>query len=365
MSEAYGSDGISKMRWGNASAMERRSVLKMLAAAVAAGAAGGFPTPAFADAELVVSNWGGKAEEAVMAAFGDAAKEQTGLSLVVDGSGPMPGKVRAMVEAKHATWDIADISLGNSGQLGAAGYVEEIDYSIVDKTKVLAGLATKWGVSNYLFSYIFAVNEDLAKDKAPKTWADFWNVKKFPGKRALPGSSQGTLEAALLADGVDPAKLYPLDVDRAIAKIKELKADCIFWKGGAQSEDLLRQGEVVASLMWSNRAVVVRREIPSVTWTWDNAILTSSGWCVPKGNPAGKAAAMKFINASLDPAAQAKVFQIVGMSPSNPAAAALIPAAEQPYNATGFADKQVRQDDTWYAERGDAAEAKYVEAISS
>ena len=343
--------------------LNRRSFLKMLAAASAAGA---IPQLAFAaDDEFVLANWGGTAEKAVMEAFADPLKEKTGLSLVVDGSGAMAGKVRAMEEAKNVNWDVMDIDLGNMAQLGTAGFAEEIDYSIVDKSKVLPGLATRWGVGNYLFSYVFAVNEKKVKGPVPKTWADFWNVKDFPGKRALPGISAGTLEAALLADGVEPAKLYPLDVDRAIAKIKQLTPHCVFWKTGAQSEDLLRQGEVVASLMWSNRAVVVRRDVPGITWTWDNAILCSSSWGVPKGNPAGKAAAMKFINLSLDPDSQAKVFAIVGMSPSNPAASALIPAAERQYNATAFADKQVQQNEAWYAEHGAAAEAKYVKAIAS
>jgi len=341
----------------------RRSFLKML---TAAGAVGLIPRSGFAaDGEFVLANWGGTAEKAVMAAFADALKKSTGLSLVVDGSGPMAGKVRAMEEAKNVNWDVMDIDLGDMTQLGTSGFAEEIDYSIVDKSKVLPGLATRWGVGNYLFSYVFAVNEKKAKGAVPKTWADFWNVKDFPGNRALPGFSAGTLEAALLADGVVPAKLYPLDVDRAIAKIKQLTPHCVFWKSGAQSEDLLRQGEVLASLMWSNRAVVVRRDMPGISWTWDNAILCSSSWGVPKGNPAGKAAAMKFINLSLDPASQAKVFAIVGMSPSNPSAAALIPAAEQQYNAIAFADKQVQQNEAWYAEHGAAAEAKYVKAIAS
>ncbi|UUZ69074.1 extracellular solute-binding protein [Polaromonas sp. P2-4] len=252
-----------------------------------------------------------------------------------------------------------------SALLGAKGLVEEMDYSLIDKKQVLPNLSRKYGIGNYLYSYIFAVNSQVVKGKTPKTWADFFNLKDFPGKRALPGSSQGTLEAALLADGVDPAKLYPLDVDRAIAKIKSIKAECVFWKSGAQSEDLLRQNEVMAALMWSNRAVVVRRKNKNISWTWDKAILAASGWAVPKGNPGGKADAMKFINLMLDPAGQAKVFEVVGMSPSNPKALPMIPADEQAYNATASAANQIAMQDDWYAKFADAAEAKYLEAISS
>ena len=283
-------DGLEAASWREAMAFERRTVLKVLGGTLAATL---IPqAPAFAaDGELVLQNWGGTAAKAVMAAYAEATKQQTGLALTVDGSGSMAGKVKAMEDAKHVTVDIIDLDLGNTTQLGTLGLLDEIDYTIVDKAKVLPGLTTRWGIGNYLYSYIFAVNERRAKGKVPKTWADFWNVKDFPGKRGLPGGSQGVWEAALLADGVAPDKLYPIDIDRAIRKIKELKPDAIFWKTGAQSEDFLRQGEVMASLMWSNRAVVVRRQMAGITWGWDQAILAASGWSVPKDNPAGRKAA--------------------------------------------------------------------------
>ena len=345
--------------------MDRRRALQVMGGAAAVGLLPGGMARAATGGELVLQNWGGTAEKAVLAAYAEATKAATGLTLVVDGSGSMAGKVRAMEDAHHPTVDVIDLDLGTTTQLGEAGMLEELDYGIIDKTKLLPGLSTKWGVGAYLYSYIFAVNEKRAKDKVPKTWADFWNVQDFPGKRGLPGGSQGVWEAALLADGVAPDKIYPIDMDRALRKIKALKPNAVFWKTGAQSEDFLRQGEVMASLMWSNRAVVVRRQLKTITWGWDHAILAASGWSVPKGNPAGREAAMTFINLALDPAGQAKVFDVVGMSPTNPAASALIPPDEQQYDATAFASQQVMLSDAWYAQHADEAEAKYVEAISS
>lgn len=349
---------------GNALAVERRTVMRLIGGTLLAGTLPHSRALA-ADDEIVLQNWGGTAEKAVMAAFADTAKQQIGRTLVVDGSGSTAGNVRAMEDAKHVTVDLMDLDLGTSMQLGQAGLLEEIDYAIVDKSKVLTGFATPWGVGSYLFSYIFAANEKRVKDKVPKTWADFWNVKDFPGKRGLPGESQGVWEAALLADGVASDAIYPIDFDRAVRKIKELKSNAVFWKTGAESEDLLRQGEVMASLMWSNRAVVVKRQLKSIAWTWDQAILASSGWSAPKNNPAGRKAAMQFINLALDPAGQIKVFQIVGMSPINPAASKLLSEEDRVSDATSHADKQVRLIDAWYAEHAEEAETKYLEAISS
>jgi putative spermidine/putrescine transport system substrate-binding protein len=273
-----------------------------------------------------------------------------------------------MVEAKNVTWDVCDASVGGVMELGNAGLLEEIDYTIVDKTRVRPGLAYKWGICNYLFSYVMVVNTTKFGGKPPRSWADFWNLKDFPGKRMLRGSCPGSLEAALLADGVAPDKIYPADVGRALAKIKEIAPQTIFWKTGAESEDLIRSGECVAGLMWSNRANLLRIEMhDALEWPWHGAILAPAVWMVPKGNPAGRKAAMEFINVALEPQGQIELFRIVGMSPSNPAAAAMMPPelrkwdATQPENMVG----QVRLDDDWYGKNMAKVEAQFLAAISS
>jgi len=321
-----------------------------------------------AENELVVANWGGTAKEAFEKAWTEPLKKATGLTLVVDGSGPSLGKIRTMVEAKNVTWDVCDSSVGGVMELGNAGLLEEINYTIVDKTRVRPQFAYKWGICNYMFSYVMVVNKKKFVGNPPRNWTDFWNVKDFPGKRMLRGSCPGTLEAALLADGVAPDKIYPIDVDRALAKIKQITPDTIFWKTGAQSEDLIRQGEVSAGLMWSNRANLLRIEMQdALEWPWQGAVLAPAVWMVPKGNPAGSKAAMQFINVALEPAGQIELFRIVGMSPSNPAAAAMMPPelrkwdATQPENVAG----QIQLDADWYGKNMTKVEGQFLAAISS
>jgi putative spermidine/putrescine transport system substrate-binding protein len=358
---------VTKRETDLASTGLNRRVLLQGAALIGAGLSLR-PGAALAQAkELVVANWGGDAEKAILAAWG-GFKNDFGLEVSVDGSGTPTGKIRAMVEAKNTIWDVADSSFGDSILLGEAGLVEEIDYGIVDKTKVLSGMAMKYGISNYLYSYVNAVNYTKFNGNPPKTWAEFWDVKTFPGKRMLSSLAQGVLEAALIADGVKPEALYPIDLDRALRKVTELKEHCIFWKSGAELQDLLRQGEVAAGFCWSNRAAVVAKEMKDVIgWSWNEAILASSAWIVPKGNPAGKEAAMKFINYTLSPEGQAKVFSIVGMSPSNPEGAKFIPAEDSVYNATAPENVklQIVLQDAWYGVHGEDAQAKYLQAISS
>jgi putative spermidine/putrescine transport system substrate-binding protein len=105
-------------------------------------------------------------------------EKKTGGKMVIDGSGPSNGKIKTMVSAKNVTWDVADSGLGGTGELGPAGLLEEIDYTVVDKNKVLPGFAFKYGVCNYMFSTVMAW--DTGKVKEKPTLADFFDFKKYP-----------------------------------------------------------------------------------------------------------------------------------------------------------------------------------------
>jgi len=324
--------------------------------------------PAFAaSTDVVVVNWGGLAVDGFKKAWTEPLKKTDDLTLIIDSSGPSAGKIKAMVEAKHVVWDVCDGSVGSSFQLGDTGLLEEIDYGIVNKSKVRTEFAYKWSVCNYMFSYVMAVNHAAFGGKGPQTWQDFYDVKKFPGKRTLRGLFEGQLEGALIADGIHPKELYPLDVPRALAKIKSIKDHVIFWKSGAEADDLLRHQEVVAGNLWSNRANLLRSEMSALDWNWDGAVLAPAVWIVPKGNPAGRAAAMKFISVAQEPQTQVELYKIIRMSPANPAAAALIPAdlrrhdATQPENVA----KQVPLNIKWYGENSASVQAKYLDMMSS
>ena len=176
------------------------------------------------------------------------------------------------------------------------------------------------------------------------------------------------MEGALLADGVDPKQLYPLDVDRALAKIKSIKDQVIFWKTGAEAEDLFRKGEVVAGNMWSNRANLLRIEMKgAIDWNWNGEVVTPAVWLVPKGNPAGKEAAMKFIALAQDPSSQVELFKVIGMSPANPLAAELIPSEMRRFDATQPENlaNQIPFNVEWYGQQVANVQAKYLDMMSS
>lgn len=121
----------------------------------------------------------------------------------------------------------------------------------------------------------------------PANWADFWDVKKFPGQRTMPniGSPWWVLAAALVADGVDPKKLFPLDVDRAFKKLDTLKANIVWWTSGDQSMQLMRSREVVMGMLFVGRAVTLRTQGVKTRIIWAAAPLDANFWAVTKDAP--------------------------------------------------------------------------------
>ena len=120
---------------------------------------------------------------------------------------------------------------------------------------------------------MLAYDAEATKGVAPTGWADFFDTAKFPGKRTMCKWIQGQLEFVLMADGVAPADLYPLDVDRAFKKLKPMLADIIFWEGGAQTQQLFREGEVVMGNIWHTRANLLNKETPDkFNWIWEQNI---------------------------------------------------------------------------------------------
>lgn len=343
----------------------RRTVLKGGAAlgVAAAGFGGGIANAA--PKEVVVANWGGDAVKAMTEAFVVPYEKATGGKMVIDGSGPSNGKIKTMVTARNVTWDIVDSGLAGTGELGPAGLLEEIDYSIVDKSKVTPGFAYKYGVCNYMFSTVQAW--DTGKIKEKPTLADFFDLKKYPGKRLMRKDSQAMLELALMADGVPADKLYPLDVPRALKKIAGIKKDLLFWATGAESQSMLREGEVVMGWLWHTRGVLLQKDTDKkITFTFDGGLLQPGLWAVPKGNPAGKQA-MVAIAAMQAPEGQVKLLAAMGNGPANPAAASLVPPELNAINpgAPENVKVQAKIDADWYQANYAKVRQQYLDMIAS
>jgi len=334
--------------------IDRRTFFQALAllGALPAGIALGGRSAGAAAKELVVVNWGGPAVEAYAKAFGAPYEKATGIKVVIDGTGPLGSKIKAMVEAKAVTWDVVDTGTGTTLVLQKQGVIQKIDYKIVDKSKMQDIFAYDYGVPNYMFSFILAYNKAKVPS-APTGWKDFWDLAKFPGNRTLRKQPNGMLECCMMAAGRDAKSVYPIDIDLAVGKLKEIKGSVIAWNSGSQSQELFRTGEVVMGNIWHTRANLLSDETKGeVTWTWKDGIVTAGMWNVLNNNPAGTEAAMKFIASAQDPQQQLVLFEAMGNGPANPEGAKLVPADKrhidpgQPENLA----LQVLQNGPWYEE---------------
>lgn len=318
--------------------------------------------------DLVLANWGGDSIKAMDLAYVQPfLAANPGESVKMDSSGPTNGKIKAMVDAKRVTWDLCDRAFQSSLELGPAGLLEEIDYSVIDKRKTLDGFAGRWGVANYSFANVLTYQTKAFGGRTPTTWADFWNFKDFPGNRTLRRHIDSTLEAALLADGVPADKLYPIDVKRAFSKIREIKDKVTFWSSHADSYKLLRDNEVTMGCLAHTRAVLLKRDTAgSIDFTFNQGIFWVSNWIVPKGNPGG-ARVWKLIAASLEPNAQIELLRQMGNGPVNPAAIPLIPpelAAINPSSPENL-KRMVVADSAWYAENGAGILNQFIDTVLS
>lgn len=319
--------------------------------------------------ELVFVNWGGDAGTAYDKAYGAPFQAETGVVVKQDGSGPTEGAIAAQVESGKPSWDIVDADPFSAQALGKKGLIEPIDYNIVDKGKFRPGFGWEYAASTYFFSYIIAYDSSKFGDAVPTGMADFFDVEKFPGKRSLYKWGAGMWEAALLADGVAPEKLYPLDLKRAHDKIAAFKDNVVsYWGGGSESQSVLLNGEASMALIWSTRASLIEKDSGgTIKFIWDQGLISPGAMAVLKGNPGGKENAMKFIASAQDPKKQLVMFEMLGQGPANPAADALVPADQKRFNPVDPENmaKQVPLDMEWYETNYGPALDEYTKIIAA
>ncbi len=319
--------------------------------------------------ELVLVNWGGDAITAYSKAYGEPFEKETGIPVKMDGSGPTEGAVTAQAKSGKITWDLLDIDAFSAITLGGQGYLEPIDTAVVDISKSRPGFVWDYALSTYFFSYVIAYDAEKYGSNAPATMADFFDIEKFPGKRAMYKWGVSSWEAALLADGVAADALYPMDIDRAHKKIADFKDNVIsFWGGGAESQTVLLNGEASMAIVWSTRAKLIEQDSGGrIKYVWDQGLLSPGALSVMKNNPGGKDAAMKFLASTQDPARQLVMFDLLGQGPANPAADSLVPADQARHNCVAPENmaKQLVLNMEWYAANYSTALDQYLGLISA
>ena len=179
---------------------------------------------------------------------------------------------------------------------------------------------------------IIAYSTETFPDNPPVTWEAFWDTDQYPGRRCLPeGRPQWVYPAALLAAGVAPEDVHPLDFERAEAVISDIAPHVTaWWANNNDSQNTLRNGECDVSLLLSGRAIQVINEAFPVEISWRQHMPVIGYWAILRDAP-NKDAAYEFLNHFMtNPEAHLAFSRDLVYDTSNRLALDLVTAEEMP-----------------------------------
>jgi putative spermidine/putrescine transport system substrate-binding protein len=273
-------------------------------------------------AEVVIASYGGSFQDAQTKAFFEPFAKATGAN-VIGTTGTGYAKVKAMVTSGNITWDVVSADAAAYESEARDDLLQPLDYSIIKADGIPAEFRTKYGVGYMKFAQNLAWN----KDKFPNglTPAQFFDPA-VKARRVMLALPYYNLEFALLADGVKPADLYPLDVDRGLKVIGRIRDQIVGFKPPSDVQALIQQGEVDVAFAPGGRVNNAIKAGANWTYGYDASVTVVEYWAVLKGAP-NAAEAMKFINSAVQPEQQAELPRRIFYGPTNIDALKLIEPA--------------------------------------
>jgi putative spermidine/putrescine transport system substrate-binding protein len=250
--------------------------------------------------DLTVVSWGGAYQDAQREVYFKPYMDKTKTKMLEENWDGGVGVLRAKIQGGNNNWDVVQVESEELVLGCEEGLYEKIDWAkLGGKDKFLPDAVHDCGVGAIVYNFILGYDKDKIKD-GPKDWADFWNVQKFPGKRALRKGPKTNLEIALMADGVAFKDVYATlkteaGIERAFKKLDQLKPNLIWWEKGSQPPQLLASGEVAMTSAYNGRIDAANKnDKKNFGIVWTNSLYTIDSWVIMKGTP-NKAQAEQYI----------------------------------------------------------------------
>jgi len=338
----------------SASAGRRRFLARAAGVAALAGAPQVWVRRSAAAGRVVVRTFGGAYEDALIKAVFHPYSKATGVDVV-----RVPAtstKLYAMLDAGKVEIDLLDTGEYGALLLRQRGGLERIDYQafrLTDPADLDARDQDMMG-SIYYSNVLGYHTQAFPTGRHPRSWAEFWDLKRFPGPRMLADIGAGAveLEFALLADGVPKDRLYPIDVERALRSMSRIRpAIKKFWDTGAISAQMLADKEVYAGSIWNGRIQTLIDKGAPLAIEWNEALLQVQHWAILKGSP-NRDHAVRLIDFAMQPAAQAELCRLIAYGPVNRKAIPLMTReelAKVPSNPD-FVARAIRHNVQWWAD---------------
>jgi len=331
----------------------------------------GGPVPGFDDPTrwsgrtVVAATWGGEVETALRAAIFAPFERATGA--VVDQAPVEYARLASPAATGSAYADLVLVDAFYAVSRAAEAALEPLAADAAG-----AALDGRFGadgltVPAFAYAIVPAFRREVASEQQPVDgWASWWDAARFPGDRSLGVAPFGTLEAALLADGVEAAALYPLDLERALARLRGIAASIgdRWWSAGYEPVTWLGTGRADFASAWHYRVIAGQWDGLDVDWTWDQGLMVADRWGIARG-AASPDVADDLIRYASSPTVQAALAREVPLGPTNPEAFAFIDpflAATLP-TTPDHVDRLIVSEAGWWATNRAEAEQRLAEIL--
>lgn len=302
---------------------------------------------AFADGHMVdqltLVSWGGAYQQSQENAYTNPYGEMNSVEFIwEEASAEAVARLRAMNEANNITWDVVDAVPSDTIRLCDEGLVLEIDHDAVlapapDGTPPTVDfgdmIVSPCFIPQIVYSTTFGYRTDMVPEgaKPPTGACDVFDLETYPGKRALERRPIANMEWALLCDGVAYEEVYDAleteeGIQRAFAKLDTIKDQTVWWTAGAETPQLLADGEVFMGSTYNGRLFsVIEEQGQPIGMAWDWQMFDLDGWVIPVGlSPEREARALDFVRFATDTQRLADQSKWISYGPARMSSAPLV-----------------------------------------
>ena len=335
--------------------------------------------------DMTLVSWGGAYQKSQVDAYTDPyLAEHPEVSITWDeSSAEAVAKLRAQNEAGNITWDLVDVVAADAMRLCDEGLAMEIDHDEMlapapDGTPASEDfgntILSDCFIPQIVYSITFGYRTDMVGDNPPDDICDVFDLEAYPGKRSLEKRPINNMEWALLCDGVAKEDVYdvlatPEGQEQALAKLDTIKDNVIWWSAGADTPQLLADGEIVMGSTYNGRLFsVIEEQGQPVAMMWDAQVFDLDGWIIPEGLPADRLARVKdFVRFATDTQRLADQAKYISYGPARKSSAPLVGKHAElgidmaPHMPTDPANSKntFLQNYSWWADYRDDIDAKF------
>jgi putative spermidine/putrescine transport system substrate-binding protein len=292
--------------------------------------------------DMTIVSWGGAYSASQQNAYHDPyMAANPGVNIINDeSSAEAVAKLRAMNEAGNITWDVVDVVASDAIRLCDEGLALEIDADTQlapapDGTPASEDfgdlLVSDCFIPQIVYSTTFGYRTDMVGDTPPTSVCAIFDTEAYPGKRSLEKRPINNMEWALICDGVAKDEVYdvletPEGQQQALDKLATIKDDVIWWSAGADTPQLLADGEVVMGSTYNGRLFsVIEEQNQPVAMLWDAQVFDLDGWIIPAGlSPEREKAALDYIYFATDTQRLADQAKYISYGPARQSSAPLV-----------------------------------------